>query len=272
MAKKPDPAAIQSTIICALQSTGRIGKTTAIQALAYWLDFAGIEWTGVDADPEHRGFSERFGKVAHLPLTKSEALDSIFRFAGKESPVAIVDFPAGATGEVLRHLETHKVLDALDARGARLVVLVFGSPDPTAEASLREVLEALLDRVRYVMIQNDARYSSERFAGSPAAKALRAKGVPTIALPVLSSLTLHEVGAAESKLRRRLALAEAREHVGTDSKLDLDYFCSRVAAQCEEAAGTLLPAEGLIQRRLERSASEPKRAIDKFADPLDFKF
>ena len=270
MAKKPEP--LQATILCALQSTGRIGKTTTLQALAHWLDFAQVEWTGLDADPEHKGFSERFSKVAHLPLTKPEALDSIFRFAGQKSPVAIVDFPAGATTEVLRHMEARNVLDALDARGARLVVLIFGSPDPTAEASLRDVLVALRDRARYVVIQNDARFSSERFAASKAAELLRSKGAPTLVLPALSSLTLREIGEAESKLRRRLALAEAREHVGTDSRLDLDYFCQRVAAQGEEAAETLLPAASLIQRRLERSASAAKRTIDEFADPLDISF
>lgn len=276
MAKTADPqtttVAPSATIICALQSTGRIGKTTTIEAIASWLDFAQVDWTGVDADPEHKGFSDRFSKVAHLPLSKPDALDSIFRFAGQKSPVAIVDFPAGATGEVLQHIEARQVLDALEARGARLVVLIFGSPDPTAEASLRDVLLALRGRVKYMVVQNDARFSSERFSGSKAGELLRSQGAATLALPALSSLTLREIGQAEAKLRRRLTLAEAREHVATDSKLDLDYFCQRVSSQCEDAAEVLLPSPQLIQRRIERSGSATKRTVDQFADPLDITF
>lgn len=271
-ATKPADPAVTATLICALQSTGRIGKSTSIQVIASWLDFAGIKWSGVDADPEHTNFSEYFMRVDPLPVTSPGALDSIFRNAGKAAPVTLIDFPAGMTRTILDHLEARQTLDALGARGVRLVVLLFGSPDPTAEGSLREVATALRDRVKYVLIRNDARFSSEKFNASPVAERLRARGTPTIALPVLSPLTLKEVATLENQFKRRLTWAEARVHVGTDSHFDLDNVFQQVAVQCEDAAGVLLPDVELIQKRVERKPEFARRALDKFSDPLDFEF
>ena len=205
----------QATMICAMQSTGRIGKSTSTQVIASWLEFAGIRWGGVDADPEHTNFSEYFMRVDRQPITAPGSLDTIFRNAGRNTPVTLVDFPAGATRTVLDHLETRQTLDALDARGVGAGrVLLFGSPDPTAESSLREVVTALRDRAKYVVIRNDARFSSEKFDASPVAERLRARGVPTIRLPQLSPLTLKEVAGLENQFKRRLTWAEARTHVG----------------------------------------------------------
>src|SRR5260221_4822974 len=47
---KPGP----NRIICSLQSTGRIGKSTVAQALIIWFGFAGVEFAAVDADGEHQ--------------------------------------------------------------------------------------------------------------------------------------------------------------------------------------------------------------------------
>ena len=279
MSKKPlptDPAPVmtarKSTLICALQSTGRIRKSTSLQVITSWLEFAGIKWDGVDADPEHTNFSEYFMRVDRHPLTSPSSLDAIFRQAGKAHPVTLVDFPAGATRTVLDHLEARQTLDALDARGVGIVVLLFGSPDPTAEGSLREVVTALRDRAKYILIRNDARFSSEKFDASPVAERLRARGTPTITLPTLSPLTLKEVATLENQFKRRLTWAEAREHVGTDSHFDLDNVFRQVAARCEDAAAVLLPDADLVQRRVERKPENERRSLDKFSDPLDFEF
>ena len=122
-------------------------------------------------------------RVDRQPITAPGSLDSIFRNAGRNTPVTLVDFPAGATRTVLDHLETRQTLDALDARGIGIVVLLFGSPDPTAESSLREVVTALRDRAKYVLIRNDARFSSEKFEASPVGKRLRERDTPTINSP-----------------------------------------------------------------------------------------
>lgn len=268
----PSPAACKTRFICALQSTGRVGKSTAIQSLASYLDFAGVTWDGVDADPEHRSFSSAFPDVAHFPLTSPENLDRIFRHADS-APVCLADFPAGSTETILDHLKRRQVLTGFAERGVRITVLLFASPDPTAEASLRAVFTTLKGQVDFIVVQNDARFSSARFADSPAAKTLAELGAPTLSLPALSSFSLREVAQAEAKLRRRLSLAEARGHVGTDSRLDLDYFINQVWAQWEQHAALIVPEAKLIQHRLER-AGEPATAAkgaayDEFADPLD---
>ncbi len=261
----------KTRFLCALQSTGRVGKSTAIQSLASYLDFAGVLWAGVDADPEHRTFSSAFANVAHFPLSTPENLDQIFRHADT-APVSLVDFPAGSTETILDHLKRRQVLVGFGERGVRMTVLLFASPDPTAEASFRAVFATLKGQVDFILVQNDARFSSVRFASSPAAKALAELGAPTVTLPALSSLSLREVAQAEGKLRRRLPLAEARQHVGTDSRLDLDYFTNQVWAQWEEHADLIVPDPKLILHRLERAvepANAPGAGYDEFADPLD---
>ena len=271
-ADEPAAPARSSTLICALQSTGRIGKSTSLQVITSWLDFAGIKWGGADADPEHTNFSDYFMRVDRQPITAPSSLDAIFRNAGQNAPVTLVDFPAGATRTVLDHLEARQTLNALDARGVGMVVLLFGSPDPTAESSLRDVVSTLRDRVKYVLIRNDARFSSAKFDASPVAERLRARGTPTIALPMLSPLTLREVAAFETQFKRRLTWAEARDHVGTDSHFDLDNVFRQVAAQCEDAAGVLLPDAGLVRKQIERKPESKRETLDKFSDPLDFEF
>ena len=186
-----DPPARQATLICAMQSTGRIGKSTSTQVIASWLEFAGIKWSGIDADPEHTNFSEYFMRVDRQPITAPGSLDAIFRTAGKNTPVTLVDFPAGATRTVLDHLETRQTLDALDARGVGLVILLFGSPDPTAESSLREVVTAL-ERQGVTVEQYHPEYAPGQFELSVAPE------TPTGAADtsVLVRQTIRAVGAA----------------------------------------------------------------------------
>ena len=268
----PSPAPCKTRFLCALQSTGRVGKSTAIQSLASYLDFAGVPWAGVDADPEHRTFSSAFPDVAHFPLSSPESLDQIFRHADS-APVCLVDFPAGSTENILDHLKRRQVLTGFAERGVKMTVLLFSSPDPTAEASFRAVFTTLKGQVDFILVQNDARFSSARFASSPAGKTLAGLGAPTVTLSALSSFSLREVAQAESKLRRRLSLAEARAHVGTDSRLDLDYFTNQVWAQWEQHAALIVPDAKLIQHRLERATGPATAArgaaYDEFADPLD---
>ena len=254
----PSSSLCKTRFICALQSTGRVGKSTAIQSLASYLDFAGVTWDGVDADPEHRSFSSAFPDVAHFPLSSPESLDQIFRHADS-APVCLADFPAGSTETILDHLKRRQVLTGFAERGVRMTVLLFSSPDPTAEASFRAVFTTLKNQVDFIVVRNDARFSSARFAGSPAGKALAELGAPTVILPALSSLSLREVAQTESKLRRRLSLAEARQHVGTDSRLDLDYFTNQVWAQWEQHAALIVPDAKLIQHRLERGRATRRR-------------
>ena len=264
------PVDLKTRFVCALQSTGRVGKSTALQGIASWLEFAGVPWAGVDADPEHTTFSDVFTSVAHFPLTTADSLDKIFRHADYR-PVCLVDFPAGATDQLLDHIERRQVLAGFREKGVRMTVLLFASPDPTAEESFRRVFTALRGEVDFMLVHNDARYSSARFDASRAAATLADLATPPVTLPARSTLTLREVAAAEAKLRRRLSLAEAREHVGTDSRLDLDYFTGRVWQQLEDCAERIVPDPAAIGRRVERAGSQSVRAAayDRFTDPLD---
>ena len=68
---KPGP----NRIICSLQSTGRIGKSTVAQALISWFGFAGVEFAAVDADGEHQTLSRWYPEfVTKLPFRETDDL------------------------------------------------------------------------------------------------------------------------------------------------------------------------------------------------------
>jgi hypothetical protein len=68
---KPGP----NRIICSLQSTGRIGKSTVAQALIGWFGFAGVEFAAIDADGEHQTLSRWYPDIAtRLPFRETDDL------------------------------------------------------------------------------------------------------------------------------------------------------------------------------------------------------
>jgi hypothetical protein len=58
-----------SRLITSFQSTGRMGRSTLQQALISWFAFAGIEFSSVDADSEHKTLSSWYPDIATSQLT-----------------------------------------------------------------------------------------------------------------------------------------------------------------------------------------------------------
>ena len=51
---------IDHRFITCFQSSGRIGKSTALEGILAWVDFAGVPVAAVDCDAEHLILSKRF--------------------------------------------------------------------------------------------------------------------------------------------------------------------------------------------------------------------
>src|SRR4051794_27045385 len=124
--KNTAPPAIQQRLITCFQSTGRVGKSTTVEAIIEWLNYAGIEWVAVDSDAEHRTLSRRYAEKVRF-FDATESADSFLRLLQSlpSVPVALADFPAQATEFLLGAMEQFRGLDALDAQHIRMTVLLF---------------------------------------------------------------------------------------------------------------------------------------------------
>ena len=82
---KPGP----NRIICSLQSTGRIGKSTVAQALISWFGFAGVEFAAIDADGEHQTLSRWYPDiVTRLPFREADDLLPVLK---RRNPTPKID-------------------------------------------------------------------------------------------------------------------------------------------------------------------------------------
>ena len=85
---------IKHRFVTCLQSSGRIGKSTVMEGIMTWADFAGVPFAAVDCDAEHRTLSERFPDATFVDATRSN--DEFLRLINEmpDIPLALADFPA----------------------------------------------------------------------------------------------------------------------------------------------------------------------------------
>lgn len=260
---------INHRLITCFQSSGRIGKSTALEGILAWARFAGIPIAAVDCDAEHRTLSKRFPKAHFVDATRSnnEFLQLVMELP--DAPMAVADFPAQATDFILNAVESLRVLDAFEAREIRMTVLMFAADDPTAQASLAKTYRALGDRADYLLVKNLARYRSRLFDESALAELFRRNNVPVLELPPITATTLEAIEVASAEQRRHLTFAEAAETVSIPQicRYELQFFQNRIYTQCEDYASILVPQSTAILNKVNRPASKTRQPIDEF-NPL----
>lgn len=260
---------INHRLITCFQSSGRIGKTTALESIITWAKFAGMEIAAVDCDAEHRTLSKRFPRTMFVNATRSsdEFLQLIMTLP--DTPMAVADFPAQATDFLLSEMEALRVLDALDMRETRLTVLMFAADDPTATASLAKTYRALGDRVDYVLIKNPAKFRSRLFDESAVAEVFRQQGTPVIEMPFVTATTMQAIETASAEQKKHLTFAEAAQvsSIPQICRFEIEYFINRMLVQCEDTARILVPESTPIQNTVHRAITEMTQPIDEF-NPL----
>ena len=257
--------------ITCFQSSGRIGKSTALEGILAWADFAGVPIAAVDCDAEHLTLSKRFPEAVFVDATKSndEFLQLILSLP--ETPLALADFPAQATDFLLKAMESLRVLDALDQRGTRMTILMFAADDPTATASMAKTYRVLGDRVDYLLVKNPARFRSQIFDESPLAEVFRKNEVPVLELPAVTTTTLQQIAAASAQRKKHLTFSEAAKLPGLHQmcRFEIEHFLNRVFVQCEDAAEVLVPDPDLIKNHVTRLADKlTAKPVDEF-QPLN---
>ena len=282
MSKREDKQekALRARLVCPLQSTGRVGKSTACEAIVSWAKWAGIDHVPIDADEEHRTLSQRFAAaklMAEVTREPSAFKELVQAVAGVPAPLMVADFPAQATAFLLEQFEALRALDVLDEAGVKMTVMLFPADDDSAQRSLAAVVRQLGNRVDYLLVRSPARYRTEQFDRSRAAERLAALSVEELYFPALTRSTIEDVAAASRAVGRMLPWAEAMGDLPSASRFELEGWTNKVRAQCEDAARILLPDPGLLKKRVERVATADSKTLRETVlhgkdalDPLNF--
>jgi hypothetical protein len=263
---------IKHRFITCFQSSGRIGKSTALEGILAWANFAQVPVAAVDCDAEHLTLSKRFPEAAFVDATRSHDQFLQLMLALPDTPLAVADFPAQATDFLLKAMESLRVLDALDDRGTRMTVLMFAADDPTATASMAKTYQTLRNRVDYLLVKNPARFRSQIFDESPLAERFRTISVPVLELPAVTTTTLQQIAAASAERKKHLTFSEAAKMPSLHQmcRFEIEHFLNRVFVQCEDAANILVPnPDSIVQNHVTRvNGRLTTKPVDEFS-PLD---
>ena len=272
--KAAEPDATHRFIL-PIQSTGRVGKSTTVEALLSWAEFAGIPAGALDADEEHHSLSDAFPESAVLMpgvTTDPDAFKKVIQMATRKiSPMFLADFPAQATNFLLEQFDTFSALDALEGAGVRTTILLFPADDKTAQVSLGNVVKAFGDRADYILVSNPARFTRTQFDGSPARERMAALGAKDLHIPALTKSTMEEVAKANRKAGKVLPLADVSKLLDDSlSKIELSGWVQKMRLQFQELA-PLLVDPALIENWVEDvTKGEAKFAQVDPLNPLDF--
>jgi hypothetical protein len=255
---KPGP----NRIICSLQSTGRIGKSTVAQALISWFGFAGVEFAAIDADGEHQTLSRWYPDiVTRLPFRGTDDLLPVLNETGS-MPAMLIDYPAQSTQTLLSAFAHFQTFDFFESKNTRLTSLIFASDERPAMASAAEIVTAFGPRSDYIIVKNPARFQSEIFMHSQLPKMLAEYAAPTIEIGRITRTTLEHLDAESAKTKKALTFREAEKLLPAGSIIELQSWRNRLFAQFEDISDLLLPVK--VDKLVERPQSLATAKVDPY--------
>jgi len=256
---KPGP----NRIICSLQSTGRIGKSTVAQALISWFGFAGVEFAAIDADGEHQTLSRWYPDiVTRLPFREIDDLLPVLNETGS-MPAMLIDYPAQSTQTLLSAFAHFQAFDFFESKNTRLTSLIFASDERPAMASAAEIISTFGPRSDYIIVKNPARFQSEIFMHSQLPNMLAEYSAPTVEIGRITRTTLDHLDAKSAKAKKALTFREAEKLLPAGSVIELQSWRNRLFAQFEDIGDLLLPAE--VTKRVERPESLTTAKVDPYS-------
>jgi hypothetical protein len=254
----PEPAevGVKKRLILAPQSAGRIGKSTAAEAILSWMEFADLDCALFDLDEEHRTISQRYPDLATVfpeAIKHDDGWAKLMTAVVEvEVPTILCDLPAQSTGFLLKQLIEREGLRLWDAAGIRLTLLIFPAKDAAARESAIECVKVLGDRVDWLVIRQPGPkplVDCEEWANSKLGVRLKQLGALEMSLPRITTSALEAVEKSAKAAGRWLSMAEAIGKVGMVAQHELELWRNRALVGCEDAARILIPDSGLIQKR-----------------------
>lgn len=249
----------KSHLVIAPQSAGRIGKSTAAEAIIAWAGFAGIDFAILDLDAEHRTLSQRFPEDSTLFSEAAASEDGFIQLLDAvceaPAPLIVADFPAQATDHLLRQLVERGGLGVLDAAGIAVTCLIFPADDTAARQSAVKCVAALGERVNWLVVrQPGPKPLMEAGAWSESAMGVKLAelGAGELVLPRLSTPTREAYEEACKAEGRWMPYAQAKEKMRLVTRMEIDLWRNAALMGCEDNCSLLIPDEKWILKRAER--------------------
>ena len=149
-----------------MQSTGRKGDSTLKQGLFSWFAFAGIPFSAIDADDEHRTLSSWYPEItSRIPYKNDDDLLSILNVP-VEAPVHLIDFPSQQTQSILRAFDHFNAFKLFESENIRLTIFIFASDERASINSAHQIITTFDANADYVITKNPARFTSAIFEDS----------------------------------------------------------------------------------------------------------
>ncbi len=259
MTKLPIICARKSHLIIAPQSAGRIGKSTAAEAIITWAKFAGVPVAVLDLDAEHKTISQRYpndSTVFPEAAAGDDGFMELLTAVGETpAPLIVADFPAQATDHLLKQLDERNGLGILDASGVTVTCLIFPADDTAARQSAVKCVSVLGDRVKWLVVRQPGPkplIDPEGWKESKLGQKLMEYGAGELVLPRLSTPTREAYEVACKAAGRWLSFAEAKDKVTLAAGFELDLWHNAALATCEKQASFLIPDEKLIKKMVVR--------------------
>ncbi len=237
-------------LITCLQRRGNIGKSTAIAALAQYLDQRKVPWQGFDLDADHRSFSRLFPDAVGVREFGPEPEGEVIKLARAccDAPITLADPRAHASDIIMRGWEMIRFPELFAESGGRITTLLFPGDDLEILTDIDSVVTRLGPRVDYVVVRNPARQPRTRmFDGSELESDLLRLGAKFVELPALLALARNHLAALEAELGRGISYAEAA--VNRDLPLDgmarlvVKDWLQTVFNRLDAVAAHLMPTE-----------------------------
>ena len=251
--------AVGKRLILAPQSAGRIGKSTAAEAIVTWCDFAAIDAAVFDLDDEHQTLSQRYPEIATVFPEAVKNDEGWARFMDGvsqiEVPLILCDLPAQSTAFLLKQLTERNGLNLLAASGIRLTALIFPVDDTAARESAIECVKLLGGRVDWLVIRQPGPKSlidPEQWAKSSMGLRLKELSVGEFLLPQMTRFAFEEIDRVVQLEGRRLSICEAIPKVGLVAQFELEMWRNFALTGCEDVARLLIPDLALVQKKTTR--------------------
>ena len=202
-----------------------MGRSTLLQNLISWFSWAGIPFSAIDADSEHKTLSEWYPEeTTFYPYHVEDDLLPLLNEAGS-APVEIIDFPAQATESILAAMTRFGAAKIFAEKGIRPTICIFASGEKAALYSAAQIHSQLRDEADYLIITNPARIDKEYqniFFGSKLARELQ--GCPQLEIPRITGNTLKALSELNKTRKETLTFRNAEPLLKHGNRNELEYL------------------------------------------------
>ncbi len=246
-----------SRLICPLQSTGQVGKSTVLSSIVEYLKANEISYRAIDADGEHKTLSRWYSNTLHVPFSEKNDLLTILGSLGTEK-VQLIDFPAQATTTLLKALMDFDAIAFLAERGIRVTIVLFANQDQAGMVAASDIFKTLGRTVDYLVVENPVKFGSSGFWKSRLGEAF--ENDAKLTLPALPDDTVYKINLESKKLNRVCNFIEAVDHLQGIDKMALSCWKKEVFSSLHSVARVFLPVGHEIPEAEEFEIKKPVRS------------